>query len=115
MQIIICTGTNGRSLESCGRRCDTRKIIRYLKKRLRENDLGQMNGKINVMKTKCLMRCTEGPVLLINPAKSWYTYCGERDIEELVSEHVVQGRIVERLLLAERGRGRQPGTDHQAP
>ena len=102
MRVLICTTAAKSPPASCGSRCNTRKIIRYLKKWLRENRPQLTDGDIEVKKTKCLMRCDEGPVLLFHhPAKTWYRYDGESDIDELVSEHLLHGRVVERLLLAD--------------
>jgi (2Fe-2S) ferredoxin len=85
--------------------------LRYLKKRLRESAFRQANGKVEVRQVKCLRRCREGPVLLLNPGQVWYTYHDEQDIDELVDEHVVRGCVVERLRLADGPRlTRSPGT-----
>ena len=45
----------------------------------------------------CLDRCELGPVLVIYPEETWYTYVDESDIDEIVEEHLVHGRVVERL------------------
>ncbi len=47
----------------------------------------------------CLDRCEQGPVVVIYPEGTWYTYLDESDIDEIVEKHLVQGEIVERLLI----------------
>ena len=47
----------------------------------------------------CLDRCEEGPVMVIYPEETWYTYVDQSDIDEILSEHLVNGRVVERLKI----------------
>jgi len=44
-------------------------------------------------------RCDEGPVIAIYPQEIWYTYVTKSDIDEIIDEHLVHGRIVERLRI----------------
>jgi (2Fe-2S) ferredoxin len=52
---------------------------------------------VRINQAGCLDRCDEGPVLVIYPEAVWYTYVDREDIDEIVSEHLQNGRIVERL------------------
>ena len=56
-------------------------------------------GKIRINKAGCLDRCDEGPVMVVYPEAVWYTYIDKEDIEEIIQEHLVHGRIVERLKI----------------
>ena len=56
-------------------------------------------GRIRVNKSGCLDRCEEGPCVVVYPDAVWYTYVDQHDIDEIVSEHLVHGRIVERLRI----------------
>lgn len=56
-------------------------------------------GKVRVNAAGCLDRCEEGPVAVVYPDAVWYTYVDEADVEEIVSEHLVHGRVVQRLKL----------------
>jgi (2Fe-2S) ferredoxin len=56
-------------------------------------------GKIRINKAGCLDRCDEGPVLVIYPDDVWYTYVDQADVDEIIDEHVLQGRVVERLRI----------------
>ncbi|MCA2997959.1 MAG: (2Fe-2S) ferredoxin domain-containing protein [Rhodocyclaceae bacterium] len=73
-------------------------IRSYAKKRIKE--LG-LNGKANIRinAAGCMDRCDEGPVLVIYPEGVWYTYVDKTDIDEIVSEHIQNGRVVERLKI----------------
>ena len=56
-------------------------------------------GKVRVNQAGCLDRCELGPVLVIYPEETWYTYVDKTDVDEIIAEHLQHGRIVERLLL----------------
>ena len=56
-------------------------------------------GKVRVNVAGCLDRCDEGPVIVIYPEEVWYTYVDQKDIDEIISEHLLKGRIVERLRI----------------
>ena len=47
----------------------------------------------------CLNMCEHGPVLVIYPQGTWYRYETEKDVDEILTQHVKRGKIVERLLL----------------
>ena len=70
----------------------------YAKERIAELGLkGQ--GQIRINKAGCLGRCDEGPVLVVYPDETWYTYIDHDDIEEIIQEHLIHGRVVERLTI----------------
>jgi len=56
-------------------------------------------GRVRVNKSGCLDRCAGGPVAVVYPEGTWYTYVDANDIDEIVDSHLLQGRVVERLLL----------------
>ena len=58
-------------------------------------------GKVRINKAGCLDRCDEGPVLVVYPDNVWYTFVDEADIDEIIDEHLVHGRVVARLRLAD--------------
>ena len=47
----------------------------------------------------CLDRCELGPVLVVYPGDTWYTYVDREDVDEIIREHLQKGRIVERLRI----------------
>ena len=55
-------------------------------------------GKVRVNKAGCLDRCAAGPVLVVYPEAVWYSYVDLDDIEEIVTSHLQQGTVVQRLL-----------------
>lgn len=66
----------------------------------RAKQLGLMGpGKLRVNKSGCLDRCAGGPVAVVYPEGTWYTFVDKADIDEIVDSHLVKGEVVERLLL----------------
>jgi (2Fe-2S) ferredoxin len=85
-----------------GARCcqdhDAQALRDYAKARVKELKLSGA-GKVRVNSAGCLDRCDEGPVLVVYPEGVWYTYVDREDIDEILSEHVQNGRVVERLRI----------------
>ena len=57
-------------------------------------------GAVRVNKAGCLDRCAGGPVAVVYPEAVWYTYVDKHDIDEIVEQHLKNGRPVDRLRLA---------------
>jgi (2Fe-2S) ferredoxin len=57
-------------------------------------------GGVRVNKAGCLDRCAGGPVAVVYPEGTWYTYVDAADIDEIVESHLLGDRVVERLLLS---------------
>ncbi len=55
-------------------------------------------GQVRVNKAGCLDRCAGGPVAVVYPEAVWYTFVDESDIDEIVTSHLRDGQVVERLL-----------------
>ena len=70
----------------------------HAKQRIKE--LG-LNGHemVRINKAGCLDRCEEGPVVVVYPQGTWYTYVDLEDIDEIIDEHLVKGNPVERLKI----------------
>jgi (2Fe-2S) ferredoxin len=70
----------------------------YAKKRIKELELNG-EGRVRINQAGCLDRCEEGPVIVVYPEEVWYTYVDKQDIDEIIDEHLVNGRVVERLRI----------------
>ena len=70
----------------------------YAKKKIKALKLSGP-GKCRINNAGCMDRCTEGPVIAIYPEGVWYTYVDKEDIDEIINEHLVHGRVVARLKI----------------
>ncbi|KAF1013130.1 MAG: Ferredoxin, 2Fe-2S [Burkholderia gladioli] len=56
-------------------------------------------GKVRINNAGCLGCCEEGPVIVVYPEGTWYTYVDKQDIDEIVESHLRDGQVVERLKI----------------
>jgi (2Fe-2S) ferredoxin len=70
----------------------------YAKGRVKQLGLAGV-GKVRVNQAGCLDRCEEGPVIVVYPEEVWYTYVDQEDVDEIIQEHLLNGRVVERLRI----------------
>jgi NADP-reducing hydrogenase subunit HndC len=89
--ILVCGGTGCTSGGS-------EKIIAALEEELKKQGLDQ---EVKVIKTGCFGLCSLGPVMVVYPEGAFYSMVKPEDIPEIVSEHLLKGRIVKRLLYQE--------------
>ena len=84
--------------KSCCANLGAQALRDYAKKRIKELGIsGESKTRINM--AGCLGRCDEGPVLVVYPEETWYTYLDKEDIDEIIEQHIQQGNIVERLKI----------------
>jgi (2Fe-2S) ferredoxin len=70
----------------------------YAKDRIKALNISG-EGRVRINTAGCLDRCELGPVLVVYPEGIWYTYVDKSDIDEIISEHIQHGRVVERLKI----------------
>ena len=71
----------------------------YVKNRVKELGISSQQNSIRINSAGCLDRCEEGPVVVVYPEGIWYTYVDENDLDEIIDEHLKNGRVVKRLLI----------------
>ena len=89
--VLICGGTGCTSSKS-------ELIKENLEKILKEKGL---EDEIQVVRTGCFGFCEQGPIVKFLPDNTFYVQVKPEDAEELVNEHIIKGRKVERLLYTE--------------
>ena len=89
--ILICTGTGCMS-------SGADKVKLELQDKLAENDLLK---EIKIVETGCHGFCEKGPIMVVYPEGVFYCELKPEDVDEIVEEHLLKGRIVERLLFTE--------------
>ena len=86
--ILVCGGTGCRASRS-------EEIIAALRRAL---DRTGESERTRVIRTGCFGFCEQGPIVKMIPDNTFYVSVKPEDAEEIVREHVVKGRKVERLL-----------------
>ncbi|MGM0529736.1 MAG: NADH-ubiquinone oxidoreductase-F iron-sulfur binding region domain-containing protein [Bacteroidota bacterium] len=95
MHLLVCGGTGCRASASDS-------IGESLKQKLEENNL---EDEVQVIMTGCFGFCEQGPIVKILPDNTFYTQVKPEDSQEIVQEHVIKGRQVERLLYKDPEKG----------
>ena len=95
--VFFCLNQRGQG-EACCADHDAQAGYDHCKSRVKALGLAGPGG-VRVNKAGCLDRCAGGPVAVVYPEETWYTYVDRDDIDEIVETHLRQGRVVERLLL----------------
>ncbi|SHJ00366.1 NADH-quinone oxidoreductase subunit NuoF [Lutispora thermophila] len=89
--IMICRGTGCTSSSS-------EQIAQEFEKQLK---LHGIDEEVIVERTGCFGLCALGPIVIVYPEAAFYSLVKPEDVEEIVKEHLVKGRVVKRLLYAE--------------
>ncbi len=84
--------------EPCCNNHGATELQEYAKTRIKSLKLSGP-GKIRINRAGCMDRCGQGPVLVIYPEAVWYRYQDKNDLDEIIDEHLINGRIVERLKI----------------
>lgn len=86
--ILICGGTGCHASQS-------EKIIENFKQTLASKGL---DNEVQVVQTGCFGFCEKGPIVKLLPDNTFYVQVKPEDVEEIINEHIIKGRKVERLL-----------------
>ena len=88
LQILICGGTGCKA-------SDSHIIAERLQQALERNNIAD---KVDIITTGCFGFCEKGPIVKIIPDNTFYTQVVPDDADEIVREHIIGGRKIERLL-----------------
>ena len=97
--VFFCTNQRDDGRQSCNQ-CDAKAARDYVKQRCKELGISGA-GRVRINTAGCLDRCEHGPVMVIYPEAIWYTYIDRQDLDEIIDQHLVNGRVVDRLRLAQ--------------
>ena len=90
-QVLICGGTG----------CTSSGSVKIAKRLQEEIDKNGLTDEVMVVRTGCFGLCALGPIMIVYPEGTIYSMVKEEDIAEIVSEHLLKGRIVTRLVYDE--------------
>jgi (2Fe-2S) ferredoxin len=96
--VFFCLNQRGNG-EACCADHQAQAAFDHCKARVKAEGLAGP-GQVRVNKAGCLDRCAGGPVVVVYPQETWYTYVDHADLDEIVEQHLKRGQVVERLLLA---------------
>lgn len=85
--ILVCNGTGCTSSKSP-------LILENFKKIIEEKGL----TNVRVIKTGCFGLCAKGPIVIIRPEDTFYAMVRPEDCEEIIQSHIIEGKVVDRLL-----------------
>lgn len=86
--ILVCGGTGCMASESD-------KILKNLEVIIKARGYGE---EVSVVKTGCFGFCEQGPIVKIEPDNIFYVRVTPKDAKEIIDEHIIKGRKIERLL-----------------
>lgn len=85
--ILVCRGTGCTSSKSP-------QIIENFRRIIEEKHI----ENVKVIQTGCFGLCSKGPIVIIRPEDVFYAHVTPADCEEIINTHIVEGKIVDRLL-----------------
>ena len=91
--VLVCGGTG---CTSSGSRAISDKLAEELK-------IKGLEDEVKIVQTGCFGLCALGPIMIIYPEGTFYSMVTPDDIPEIVEEHLLKGRIVERLVYNDTG------------
>lgn len=90
--VLVCGGTGCTSSDSV-------KVKQEFEALLNKNKLDR---EVKVVTTGCFGLCAHGPIVVVYPEGAMYTMVRVEDVQEIVEEHLIKGRIVKRLLAGDK-------------
>ncbi len=90
--VLVCGGTGCSSSGSA-------ELIKRFEEQIAQNGLDR---EVKVVRTGCFGLCEAGPVVIVYPEGTFYSRIRPDDVDEIVSEHLLKGRIVQHLVYKEK-------------
>ena len=74
------------------------KIMNARKEEIRKNGL---EDQVDLVQTGCHGLCALGPIVIVYPGATFYAMVKEEDVAKIVTEHLLNGNVVEELVYEE--------------
>ena len=95
--VFFCTNQREDGAQCCGA-SGGQAMRDYAKKKIKALNINGA-GQCRINSAGCMDRCSEGPVLVVYPEGTWYTYVDPSDVDEIIEQHLQHGQVVERLKI----------------
>ncbi|OQW91557.1 MAG: 2Fe-2S ferredoxin [Thiotrichaceae bacterium IS1] len=97
--LFFCVNKREGSPRPCCQNAKNNALSMHNYVKLRIKELGFPPRTVCLNATGCMDLCESGPVLVVYPEGVWYKYANEQDLDEILTSHLQNGQIVERLRL----------------
>ncbi|MCD7725296.1 MAG: (2Fe-2S) ferredoxin domain-containing protein [Clostridiales bacterium] len=95
--ILVCTSCRLNGVQAGA--CITKNSDEIVSEFLDQLEANELSDSVMVSNTGCFGFCSKGPVAVVYPDNVWYGNITVEDVEEIVEEHILNGNIVEHLLM----------------
>ena len=89
--VLVCGGTG----------CTSNRSLDIISEFEAQIEAAKLDKEVQVIKTGCFGLCAVGPIVIVYPEGAFYAEVKVEDVKEIVDEHLIKGRLVNRLLYRE--------------
>lgn len=90
--VLVCAGTG----------CSSSGSLELIKRFEEQIESSGLDKEVKVIRTGCFGLCEAGPVVIVYPEGTFYSRIRLEDVDEIVAEHLLKGRIVQHLVYKEK-------------
>ena len=92
--VLVCGGGN------CASEAEQKRAVKSFRKKLKDHGLTKRKGGVMCTTVGCLQVCTGGPIAVVWPDGVWYRDATPENLERILEDHIVGGKVVEGLRFA---------------